>query len=160
VRRRHRVRLAVNLVNGSTLAGLAVSLAGRARVARVPEGLLAAAGYRLPVPSAPAFTMGNVIVTRRAGLEYDSTLFRHEARHTTQYAWCGGLFMLPLYFAAAGTSWVLSGDFGAWNVFERGAGLADGGYTARPLRPALTSWRSAPSVLRADGQADLGSGPS
>jgi hypothetical protein len=159
VRRRHRVRLAVNLVNGSTLAGLAVSLAGRARVTRFPEGLLVAAGYRLPVPSAPAFTLGNVIITRRAALEYDSALFRHEARHTTQYGWCGGLLMLPLYFAAAGTSWVLSGDFGAWNVFERGAGLADGGYTARAVRPALTSWRPAPSGRPADGQADLGSGP-
>jgi hypothetical protein len=159
VRGRHKVRLAVNLVNGSTLAGLAVSAAGRARVARFPAGLLVAAGYRLPVPSAPAFTLGNVIITRRAGLEHDSPLFRHEARHTTQYAWCGGLLMLPLYFAAAGTSWVLSGDFGAWNVFERAAGLADGGYKGRPLRTALTSWPSGPSAPRAAGQADLGSGP-
>ena len=61
----------------------------------------------------------------------DTALLRHEARHATQYAWCGGLLMLPLYFAAAGVSWLLSGDFGAWNVFERGAGLADGGYAAR-----------------------------
>ncbi len=30
--------------------------------------------------------------------------------------------MLPLYFTAAGVSWLMSGDFGAWNVFERGAG--------------------------------------
>ena len=36
--------------------------------------------------------------------------------------------MLPLYFAAAGMSWALCGDFAAWNVFERQAGLADGGY--------------------------------
>jgi hypothetical protein len=42
--------------------------------------------------------------------------------------------MLPLYFAAAGLSWLVSGDFGAWNAFERGAGLADGGYPTRPLR--------------------------
>ncbi len=52
MRPRHRVRLAVNLVNGSTLAGLA-SPAGRARLARCPDGLLAGTGYRLPVPSAP-----------------------------------------------------------------------------------------------------------
>jgi hypothetical protein len=45
--------------------------------------------------------------------------------------------MLPLYFTAAGASWLLSGDFGAWNVFERGAGLADGNYAARTLRPQL-----------------------
>jgi hypothetical protein len=150
VRRRHRVRLAVNLLNGSTLAGLAVSRAGGARVARYPDGLLAGTGYRLPVPPAPAFTLGNVIIARQASLACDTPLFRHEARHSTQYAWTGGLLMLPLYFTAAGVSWLLSGDFGAWNVFERGAGLADGGYdAARPLRAALRFRPSAPSGLRA-----------
>ena len=64
MRPRHRVRLAVNLLNGSTLAGLAVSLAGHARLARFPGGLLVGTGYRLPVPPAPAFTLGNVILTR------------------------------------------------------------------------------------------------
>ena len=49
--------------------------------------------------------------------------------------------MLPLYFAAAGVSWLLAGDFGAWNVFERRAGLADGGYADRPLRPGLRQLR-------------------
>jgi hypothetical protein len=131
---RHRARLAVNLANGSTLAGLAVAAVGRARLARGPSGLLVATGYRLPVPAVPAFTMGSVILTRMDTLPADSALFRHEARHTTQYAWCGGLLMLPTYFAAAGASWVLCGDFGAWNVYERTAGLTDGGYQARPLR--------------------------
>ena len=159
MRPRHRVRLAVNLLNGSTLAGLAVSLAGRARLARFPDGLLVGTGYRLPVPPAPAFTLGNVILTRHDQLGRDTVLLRHEARHATQYAWCGGLLMLPLYFTAAGVSWLVSGDFGAWNVFERGAGLADGNYTARPLRPALRSGRSAPSPLRAGGPPDLGPGP-
>lgn len=139
MRARHRVRLAVNLVNGSTLAGLAVSLAGGARLVSCPDGLLVGAGYRLPVPAVPAFTMGNVIITRRAALDVDSELFRHEAKHTTQYAWCGGLLMLPLYFAAAGGSWLLSGDVGAWNPFERLAGLAAGGYTDTPLRFTLPS---------------------
>ena len=137
MRARHRVRLAVNLANGSTLAGLGVALAGRARVARSADGLLTGTGYRLPVPPAPAFTMGNVIITRHPELLAGSSLFRHEARHTTQYAWCGGLLMLPLYFTAAGVSWLLCGDFGPWNVFERGAGLADGSYADRPPRPAL-----------------------
>ena len=45
--------------------------------------------------------------------------------------------MVPLYLAAAGVSWALTGDFGARNVFERLAGLADGGYTDKPLRPVL-----------------------
>ena len=45
--------------------------------------------------------------------------------------------MIPLYLAAAGVSWALTGDFGARNVFERLAGLADGGYMDKPLRPVL-----------------------
>jgi hypothetical protein len=159
VHQRHRVRLAVNLLNGSTLAGLLVARAGGARLARLPDGLLAGAGYRLPVPSAQAFTLGNVIITHRTALEPETPLLRHEARHSTQYAWCGGVLMLPLYFTAAGVSWLVSGDFGAWNVFERGAGLADGNYTARPLRPALRLQRSALSALRAGGPADPDSGP-
>jgi hypothetical protein len=127
----------VNLANGSTLAGVVVGLAGRVRLARAPEGLLTGTGYRLPVPPVPAFTIGSVILTRRDSLPADSALFRHEARHSTQYAWCGGVLMLPLYFAAAGASWVLSGDVGAWNVFERRAGLADGGYADAPPRPVF-----------------------
>jgi hypothetical protein len=141
VRASHRLRLALNLVNGSTLSGLAVARLGRARLsASCPSGLLTATGYGLPVPSAPAFTLGNVIITRRPWIDQESSLFRHEARHATQYAWCGGLLMLPCYFAAAGVSWLLSGDVGAWNPFERLAGLADGGYRDRPLRwPARNS---------------------
>ena len=42
--------------------------------------------------------------------------------------------LFGLYLLAAGVSWALSGDFGARNVFERQAGLADGGYTDKPLR--------------------------
>jgi len=134
VRASHRLRLALNLVNGSTLAGLAVARLGRARLGPGRDGLLVGAGYALPVPSAPAFTLGNVIITRRPWLDVESDLFSHEARHATQYAWCGGLLMLPLYFASAGVSWLLSGDVGAWNPFERAAGLADGGYRDHPLR--------------------------
>jgi hypothetical protein len=141
VRPRHRLRFAVNLVNGSTLTGLGLALVGRARLARAPDGLLAGTGYRLPVPDVPAFTMGSVILTRRDSLPPDTALFRHEARHSTQYAWCGGLLMLPLYFAAAGVSWALSGDVGAWNLFERRAGLADGGYADAPLRPVFQRGR-------------------
>ncbi|MBV9856353.1 MAG: hypothetical protein JOY82_17855, partial [Streptosporangiaceae bacterium] len=81
-----RARQLVNLVNGSTLAGLAVAAAGRARLARGTGGLITGTGYRLPVPPAPAFCVGNVIVTRRAAIDPDSALFRHEARHATQYA--------------------------------------------------------------------------
>jgi hypothetical protein len=138
VRTRYRIRAAVNLANGSTLAGLGAALAGGARISRAPEGLLTATGYRLPVPPAPTFTLGNVIVTRRSLIPHDSALFRHEARHATQYAWCGGVLMLPMYFASAGASWLVCGNFGAWNPFERMAGLTDGGYPAWPPRPAIS----------------------
>ncbi len=132
-----RARQAVNLANGSTLAGLGVAALGRARVARSADGLFLGTGYRLPVPPAPAFCLGNVIVTRLDEVTPGSPLFRHEARHATQYAWCGGVAMVPLYLAAAAVSWALTGDFGARNVFERQAGLADGGYADKPLRPGL-----------------------
>jgi hypothetical protein len=132
-----RARQVVNFANGSTLAGLGVAVAGRARLGRGPDGLFTGTGYRLPVPPAPAFCLGNVIVTRYDGIDAQSRLFCHEARHATQYAWCGGVVMVPLYLAAAGVSWLLTGDFGAGNVFERRAGLADGGYTGKPLRPGI-----------------------
>jgi hypothetical protein len=134
---RLRVRQAVNLVNGSTLAGLGVAALGGATVSRSADGLLTGTGYRLPVPPAPAFCLGNVRVTRGDVMIPGSRLLRHEARHATQFAWCGGLVMIPLYLAAAGVSWALTGNFGARNVFERRAGLADGGYADTPLRPAV-----------------------
>ena len=144
MRARHRVRAAVNLANGSTAAGVLVARAGRARLRRAGDGLLVAAGYQLPVPVAPAFCLGNVLVTRREDEEFRAgqRLFAHEARHATQYAWCGGLPMLPLYGAAALVSWALTGDFGARNGFERWAGLADGGYSAKGLRPCWHRTRS------------------
>jgi hypothetical protein len=156
---RRRLRLAVNLANGSTIFGAVIALSGGARLARGPEGLLTATGYRPPVPAAPAFTLGNVIiVNRRRAAPLPPGLLAHEARHATQYAWCGGLLMLPLYFAAAGASWALCGDYGAWNVFERQAGLADGGYTSRPLRPGLRLSRGIARRWPAGGPGPSGSG--
>jgi hypothetical protein len=147
-----RIRTAANLVNGSTVAGVLIALAGRARLRRGSDGLLIAELYRLPVPAAPAFCVGGVIVTRlsREGLVGAGSLLGHEARHATQYACCASLPMVPLYFAAAGISWLLSGDFGSWNIFERRAGLSEGGYSERPLRPLLA--RLAHSWSRSSGQ--------
>jgi hypothetical protein len=138
------LRAWINLANGSTLAGLGVAALGGARVARSADRLVVGTGYRLPVPPAPAFCLGNVIVTRLDGLDPASAHFRHEARHATQYACCGGLVMVPLYLAAAAVSWLLTG---CRNVFERRAGLTDGGYTDKPLRPALR--RTGRSVAQA-----------
>jgi hypothetical protein len=131
---RYQLRRAVNAINGSTLTGICVALLGRARLSPAQDGLLVGTGYRLPVPPAPAFCVGNVIVTRLSELPQGSPLLRHEARHATQFAWCGGVLMLPLYFVAAGWSWLVTGDFGSRNVFERRAGLTDGGYTDKPMR--------------------------
>ena len=129
----------INLAHGSTLAGLGLAALGGARVARGADRLLVGTGYRLPVPPAPAFCVGNVILTRLPGLDSSSAPFRHEARHATQYAWCGGVLMVPLYLLAAAVSWALTSDFGALNVFERQAGLAGGGYSDKPLRPWVRS---------------------
>ena len=74
------LRAWINLANGSTLAGLGVAALGGARVARSADRLFTGTGYRLPVPPAPAFCLGNVIVTRRHVLDPASALFRHEAR--------------------------------------------------------------------------------
>jgi hypothetical protein len=144
VRARYRARQAVNLVNGSTAAGILVAAADRARLSRAGDGLLIGAGYRLPVPVAPAFTVGNVVLTRMdvPALAAAGPLLRHEARHATQYACCAGLPMIPAYLLAAAWSWALTGDFGTRNVFERGAGLADGGYSERPVRPAVARWQA------------------
>lgn len=128
-----RVRQVANVVNLATPLGVLAAVAGRARLERGPDGLLLARGYRLPVPPAPAFTIGNVVLLRLddAALARRPRLLAHEARHATQYAWCLGPGLLPLYLVAAGWSWLRCRDFASYNMFERRAGLADGGYVRR-----------------------------
>lgn len=137
MRTRHRVRAAVNIVNLATPLGLLIALIGAHRPRRGPRGVLLARGYRLPVPPAPAFTVGNVILQRRGedDIEGRPLLLAHEERHTTQYAWSLGPVMILLYVLAAGVSWVLSGCPACYNPYERLADLADGGYARHRLRP-------------------------
>ena len=125
-----RLRWAANLLNGSTLAGLAVALAARTRISRGPRGLVIAAGYRWRLPFAHAYTLGNVVLCRSTAEELASrpALLGHEERHCSQYAWCLGLPFIPLYLAAAGWSVLRTGNPGTANIFERQAGLAAGGY--------------------------------
>ena len=125
-----RVKQVLNGVNGSTLLGLAVARAGRARLGRGPRGLMVATDYRLPLPVASAFTLGNVVTSKhdRAWLDERPALMRHEERHTWQYVACLGLPMLPLYALAAGWSLLVGGDPAVHNAFERLAGLEDGSY--------------------------------
>ena len=132
-----RLRRAANLLNGSTVAGLAVALAARARLSRGPRGMIIAAGYRWRLPFAQAFTLGNVVLCRSTAdaLLDRPALLGHEERHCSQYAWCLGLPFIPLYLAAAAWSVLRTGNPGTANIFEQQAGLAAGGY---PLmgRPA------------------------
>ncbi|MFG1962743.1 hypothetical protein [Nonomuraea sp. NPDC049028] len=129
--RRYRFRRAVNYVNLSTPLGLLISVVGGATRQSGPNGLVLAYGYRYRFPIAGAFTVGNVVLTRRDSLE--DQLIRHEGRHATQWAWCVGLPMLPLYLVAMLVSVVVCGHQASYNVFERLAGLDDGGYPRAPL---------------------------
>jgi hypothetical protein len=124
-----RLRQVANVVNLTTPLGLLVAVTGRAGLATGPDGLVLATGFRLRVP-ATAFTVGNVVVSRldAATLARRPRLMAHESRHATQYAWCAGLPFLALYGLAAGWSWLRCGNASSRNVFERLAGLADGGY--------------------------------
>ncbi|WP_258061673.1 hypothetical protein [Arthrobacter sp. ZGTC412] len=138
-----KVRLAANVVNGSTLLGLAVAAAARTELRRGPRGLIIAAGYRWLLPFAAAFTLGNVVLCRCTAddLLTRPLLLGHEEKHCSQYAWCLGVPFLPLYFLAAGWSLIRIGNPGTGNIFERRAGLAAGGYPAppsgrRPWRPS------------------------
>lgn len=132
-----RLRAAANLLNGSTLVGLAVARAGRSQVSRGPRELWYAEGYSLAFPVAGAFTIGNVVLTAGTVDGLGERVVAHEERHTWQYMVCGTAF-LPLYVLAMGWSWLRTGDRAARNVFERAAGLADGGYRDVRIRP----WRS------------------
>lgn len=125
-----RVRRVANWVNLSTPAGLLVAALGRAEVVAGPHGLRLAGGYRFRFPIARAFTVGSVIISTRPTwwLTERPTLVRHEERHATQWALCGGLPFLPLYVGSMAWSWMRTGDRARGNVFERLAGLADGGY--------------------------------
>ncbi|MER2135295.1 MAG: hypothetical protein ABS910_11520 [Arthrobacter sp.] len=143
--RRQALRRAVNLVNGTTAAGLLAARLGKVPVRQGPEGLLLGGGWTLPLPHAAAFTLGNVILYRppvaKAFDAGDSPLLRHEARHSSQYAVLG-LAFLPLYFAAAGYSRLRTGDPASSNIFEIRAGLTDGGYRPRPSSRRKASYGS------------------
>lgn len=125
-----RLKAAANAVNGSTLLGLGVAAVGRARLARGPRGLVLATGYDLPFPMAGAFTVGNVVLTRHDPAWWDGRdrVLVHEERHSWQYVVTLGLPFLPLYAVAAGWSFLRGGDWSTYNLFERRAGLVDGGY--------------------------------
>ncbi|TDE44222.1 hypothetical protein E1295_25440 [Nonomuraea mesophila] len=130
--KRFRFRCVANCLNLATPLGLLVSVLGGATRQPGPNGLILAFGYRHRFPAASAFTIGNVVLTSRDSLHH--RLVMHEDRHATQWAWCAGLPMLPLYLLAVLFSAIVCGDRASYNVFERFAGLEDGGYPRAPLR--------------------------
>ena len=140
-----RVKEVVNAANGSTLLGLAVAGAGRARIRRGPRGLVLATGYRFDLPRASAFTVGNVVVTKHDEdwWERRPRLLVHEERHSWQYVAMLGLPMLPLYGVAAAWSYLRGRDHSTHNVFETAAGLEDGGYPLVSRRQRLRRQRTA-----------------
>ena len=122
-----------NLVNLSTVLGLVAAVVLRCPLTPAPHGLVQARDYPLAFPDGAAFTVGNVVFTR-PGLRMTEDLWRHEAGHAAQYAGMLGLPFLPAYAAAAAWSTWRTGDPASRNPFERGAGLALGGYVERPVR--------------------------
>lgn len=129
--RRQRVRSYANWANLTTPLGLLACKIGGAAVQRGPRGLYLAEGFRYGFPIADAFTIGNVVITRHRWqrlLAGNPNLLLHEERHSWQYACCGGLPFFPLYAMAMAWSWLRTGNLARENVFERHAGLADGGY--------------------------------
>jgi hypothetical protein len=132
------LRSAGNLINLTTLGGLAVAAIGRAKIHRGPRGLFLCEGYRLKFPVAGAFTIGNVITTPatwEVKLSQYPGLLTHEERHTWQYLYCIGLPYYLAYSIFMGWSWLRTGDRAARNFFERQAGLVSGGYRDLPTRP-------------------------
>lgn len=126
-----------NAINGSTAFGLLVARIGGCRVSKGPRGMWLADGYRFGFPDAGAFTVGSVAITKHQWpdiLAQREWLFRHEEWHSFQYRRLGGLPFIPAYLLACAWSKVLTGDVWSRNVFERGAGLAIGGYTEHAMR--------------------------
>jgi hypothetical protein len=98
------LRRLANLLNLSTPAGLALAVLAGCELHAGPRRLVLATGYALAAPDVPAFTVGNVVLTPHdlAHLLEQPGLLAHEDRHATQYVWCLGLPLLPLYAAGVG----------------------------------------------------------
>lgn len=130
-----RVRFYGNWINGSSALGLVLARLGGATVRHGPDGLYLAERYRWRFPDAGAFTLGNVVITRRTLPELEGLqphVLGHEDAHAWQYFWLAGLPFLPAYVAASAWSWLRTGDPASANAFERHAGLEVGGYAERP----------------------------
>lgn len=129
-----RLRRVGNLANLSTALGVVLATAGGARIRGGPHGLLLAERCRLPLLSAGAMTVGDVVLApgRFADLVRALPLvLEHESRHADQWLRWGGLPFLPAYLLGSAWSLLTTGDRAVGNPFEVAAGLADGGYPER-----------------------------
>jgi len=139
------VRTTLTWVNGTTLLAMLLAGVARTRLRRAPGGVYIAETYSWRVPRQHCFTLGAVIFSRRpADWLLDvrrEQLLAHETRHVGQYAVLGPFF-LPAYGVASAWSWLLTGAYGCRNVFERHAGLAEGGYRELPPRPWINRFRN------------------
>jgi hypothetical protein len=142
-------RSRANRRNGTTALGRVLAIAAGCALTPGPAGTTIATTYSWLFPAAVCFVVGDVIFCRRTAHwllnPARHRLLCHEIRHTDQYARFGPLFF-PLYVAAAAWSYALTGDVGARNHFERGAGLREGGYPDRPLRPMLRQIRRVANI--------------
>jgi hypothetical protein len=134
-----RTREVANWLNLSTISGLLLAAVTGCNIEGGARGILYARNYRPELPKAGAFTVGNVVFFRPSlGTPAQRpALLSHEETHATQYALCLGLPFIPLYFAAAGYSWLRTSDPASRNFFERAANLQAGGYRERPIRKLL-----------------------
>lgn len=128
------LRNVANVANLSTPLGLVLGALGRGAPRR-HGNLLVFERVRLPLLSASAMTVGDVVLVLGRTLEDAQgripRLLEHEEEHAWQWTYCLGLPFIPLYAAAMGFSTLRRGDRASGNFFERQAGLASGGYLNR-----------------------------
>ena len=127
-----RPLVVINGLNLTTLAGRGVAWLSGCSLHRRGD-FWEATGYDWPFPSAGAFTVGCVVVSRE---RVSDSVWAHEVSHMRQYALLGPLFV-PAYGLASAWSWMRTGDWWSRNMFERRAGLVAGGYVERPLRRSV-----------------------
>lgn len=142
------VRSWLNWVNGSTLAGRWLARRTGTPLTPGPRGVWVAGNYPpvFPAHAAGAVTIGDVVLSRLPAAELINrpALFAHEAAHCDQWALLGIPGFLPAYLLSGGWSWLRTGCTGRFNVFEKWAGLADGGYD--PHRRCLPRGATAATI--------------
>ena len=128
--------IATNLVNLSTALGLAIGLIcmGQSHAPHQLYRIIHVSGCRHLPAHGNFVTIGNVLLTRTGhATKIPTPVLVHEGRHSTQYAFCGGLAAIPLYGAASLASFLTTHDWSKANIFEVRAGeISAEGYSAPP----------------------------